>query len=199
MGVVVDKFVVTDKELVNRFIGGDQLSIEELIHRHKKKVYGYIYLVVRNQPLAEDIFQDTFVKVIKSLLQGKYRDNGKFAPWVMRIAHNLIIDHYRKEKQLPTVSSDNSVVSIFNSRKLAEHTVEESMIDDQISEDVRKLLNYLPDDQREVIILRHYIGLSYKEIAEQTNVSINTALGRMRYALMNLRKIIQEKDICLTR
>jgi RNA polymerase sigma factor (sigma-70 family) len=195
----VDKFVLTDQELVTRFTDGDQNSLELLINRHKNKVYSYIYLIVRNQHLAEDIFQDTFIKVIKSLMQNKYRDDGKFVSWVMRIAHNLIIDHFRKEKQLNTISNDGCEVSIFNSKKYTENNVEESIIDDQITEDIRKLIDYLPEDQKEVVLLRHYAGLSFREIAEQTNVSINTALGRMRYALINLRKLIHSKDICLTR
>ncbi len=195
----MDKSNYSDQELVSRFVNGDQSGIEQLIYRHKNKVYSYIYLVVRNQQLAEDIFQDTFIKVIKSLLQAKYHDDGKFISWVMRIAHNLIIDHFRKEKQLNVISNDNYEVPLFNSKKLSEQTVEELMINDQISSDLKKLLDYLPEDQKEVIILRHYVGLSFKEIAETTNVSINTALGRMRYALINLRKLIQEKDICLTR
>ncbi len=195
----MEKLNFSDQELVARFIQGDQSSIEQLIIRHKNKVYSYIYLVVRNQQLAEDIFQDTFIKVIKSLLQAKYHDDGKFVSWVMRIAHNLIIDHFRKEKQLNVISNDSNEVSIFNSKKLSEINIEESIIDDQISADVRKLINFLPEDQKEVVILRHYVGLSFKEIAETTNVSINTALGRMRYALINLRKLIQEKEISLTR
>lgn len=195
----MDKFNFSDQELVTSFIDGDQSSLEILISRHKNKVYSYIYLVVRNQHLAEDLFQDTFIKVIKSLLDNKYQDNGKFVSWVMRIAHNLIIDHFRKEKQLKFISNDNYLTPIFNSRKLSEKNVEDSLIDDQINEDVKRLLDYLPEDQREVVILRHYAGLSFKEIAEHTNVSINTALGRMRYALINMRKIIHEKDICLTK
>jgi RNA polymerase sigma factor (sigma-70 family) len=195
----VDKSHFSDQELVTKYMNGEHSCIELLITRHKNRVYSYILLVVRNQPLAEDIFQDTFIKVIKSLHQGKYHDDGKFVPWVMRIAHNLIIDHFRKEKQLKVISNDACEYSVFNSKKLSEKTIEDTLIDDQISEDLRKMLDYLPDDQREVIVLRHYAGLSFKEIADHTNVSINTALGRMRYALINLRKLVAEKDICLTR
>ncbi len=155
--------------------------------------------MVRNQHLAEDIFQDTFVKVIKSLLQNKYRDDGKFVSWVTRIAHNLIIDHFRKEKQLNVISNDAYESTIFNTKKHAEKNIEDTIIDEQITEDIRKLIDYLPEDQKEVVLLRHYAGLSFKEIAEHTNVSINTALGRMRYALINMRKIITEKDICLSK
>jgi RNA polymerase sigma factor (sigma-70 family) len=195
----VEKPNLSDQELVDLYLNGDHSSIETLIHRHKNKVYNYIFMVVRNEQLAEDIFQDTFIKVIKSLAIGKYKDDGKFVPWIMRIAHNLTIDHFRKEKQFKTISADSCEYSIFNTRKLSDDTVEERIIDEQISSDVRKLLEYLPDDQREVIYLRHFGGLSFKEIADQTNVSINTALGRMRYGLLNLRKMIAEKDICLSR
>lgn len=187
-----------DQELVKRFLEGDNSSIEVLISRHKNKVYTYIILTVKNQHLAEDIFQDTFIKVIKSLHDGKYKDNGKFLSWVIRIAHNLIIDHYRKEKQINTYSNEDYEADIFNSRKLADGNVEEFLIQDQITSDVRRLIEELPDDQKQVILLRHYGGLSFKEIAEQTDVSINTALGRMRYALINLRKLIKEKNISLT-
>jgi RNA polymerase sigma factor (sigma-70 family) len=194
----VDKLHLTDQELVTRYVNGDQFSIEILINRHKNRVYNYIVLMVRNQQLADDIFQDTFVKVIKSLLQDKYKDNGKFSCWVMRIAHNLVIDHFRKEKQINVVSNSNYESDIFNTKKLAVKNVEDEMIQDQITEDVRSLIDFLPEDQKEVVMLRHYSGLSFKEIAEHTNVSINTALGRMRYALINLRRMILEKDISLT-
>jgi RNA polymerase sigma factor (sigma-70 family) len=195
----VDNSHLTDQALVVSFIKGDQASLEILINRHKNRVYTYIYLMVRNQHLAEDIFQDTFVKVIKSLLQNKYHDDGKFVSWVTRIAHNLIIDHFRKEKQLNVISNDAYESTIFNTKKLAEKNIEDTIIDEQITQDIRKIIDYLPEDQKEVVILRHYAGLSFKEIAEHTNVSINTALGRMRYALINMRKLITEKDICLSK
>lgn len=189
----------TDQQLVKSFLRGNQASIEILINRHKNKVFTYINLLVKNQQLAEDIFQDTFIKVVKSLHEGKYRDNGRFVSWVIRIAHNLIIDHFRKEKQLNTCSNEDYQSNIFNSRKLADENIEDLLIKDQILHDVRLLIEQLPDDQKQVILLRHYGGLSFKEIAEQTNVSINTALGRMRYALINMRKLIQEKNISLTK
>jgi RNA polymerase sigma factor (sigma-70 family) len=188
----------TDYELVKQFIAGNQSSIEVLIKRHKRKVYTYILLIVKNHELAEDIFQDTFIKVINSLKQNKYTDDGKFVSWVVRIAHNLIIDHFRKEKNLKTVSNDNTELDIFNSNKFSEPNIEHKLVKDQIYKDVRNLIERLPDDQREVIILRHYIGMSFKEIAEETNVSINTALGRMRYALINLRKMIKENNLSLS-
>ncbi|MBK7713299.1 MAG: sigma-70 family RNA polymerase sigma factor [Bacteroidales bacterium] len=188
----------SDYELIMKFIKGEQSCFEELIHRHKNKVFAYISLYIRDQALAEDIFQDTFLKVIQSVKSGRYIDNGKFISWVMRISHNLIIDHFRRVKQMNTVSNDNYESDIFNSTKFAENNVEDDMIKRQIQKDIRKMITHLPDDQREVIILRHYAGLSFKEIAEITDVSINTALGRMRYALINLRKIMDEKKISLS-
>ena len=161
-------------------------------------MYTYILLTIKNQPLAEDLFQETFIKVIQSLRSGKYKDNGRFLSWVIRIAHNLIIDHFRKEKQMNSVSNDDSEVDLFNSRKFSDKNVEEEIVSSQIQAELRGLINQLPSDQREVVLLRHYGELSFKEIAEQTNVSINTALGRMRYALINLRKLIKEKDLSLT-
>ncbi len=188
-----------DYELVNKFIAGDKDSIEVLINRHKNRVFTYIVLIVKDQQLAEDIFQDTFIKVIKSLEKGKYQEKGIFVSWVVRIAHNLIIDYFRKSKHLKTYSSDANDMDVFNIKKLADENIEDVLINDQIAEDVRKLVDLLPNEQKEVIMLRHYGGLSFKEIADQTEVSINTALGRMRYALINLRKIIDEKNMILTR
>jgi len=188
----------SDYELIKRFIKGEQSCFEQLIHRHKDKVYAYINIYIRDQALAEDIFQDTFLKVFQSVKAGKYYDNGKFISWVMRIAHNLIIDHFRRTKQINTLSNDNYESDLFNSKKLSEDNVEDDIIKNQIQKDVRKMISHLPDDQREVVILRHYADLSFKEIAEITDVSINTALGRMRYALINMRKIMEEKKINLT-
>ena len=190
---------LNDNELVQRFIEGDQNSLEILIHRHKSRVYSYILLIVKNQDLAEDVFQETFIKVIRSLKRGKYVENGKFVSWVLRIAHNLIIDHFRKEKLQGTVSNDSMEVDIFNSQKFSEETIEDQIVSSQILSEVKELIKELPDDQQQVIYMRHYMGLSFKEIAEQTGVSINTALGRMRYALINLRKLIREKNLNLTR
>ena len=154
--------------------------------------------MVKNEHLAQDIFQETFIKVVKSLNSGRYQENGKFISWVIRIAHNLIIDHFRKDKQMKTCSNDDYEMDIFNSSKFSDKTVEESLIHSQIMTDVRALVEHLPDEQKEVIVLRHFMGLSFKEIADQTNVSINTALGRMRYALINLRKLVEEKNLSLT-
>jgi RNA polymerase sigma factor (sigma-70 family) len=189
---------ISDYELITRFIKGEQSCFEELIHRHKNKVFAYISLYIRDQALAEDIFQDTFLKVIQSIKAGKYSDNGKFISWVMRIAHNLIIDHFRRIKQMNVISNDNYESDLFNSKRFAEDNIEDNMIKRQIQKDIRKMISSLPDDQREVVILRHYAGLSFKEIADITEVSINTALGRMRYALINMRKIMEEKNITLT-
>jgi RNA polymerase sigma-70 factor (ECF subfamily) len=186
-----------DFELVQDFLSGNQSSLEILINRYRQKVYSYILFNVKDSHLAEDIFQDTFIKVIRSLKAGKYQDNGKFLSWVMRIAHNLIIDHYRKEKQLNAISNDNYETDLFNCKKLSDKTIEETLINSQVTKDVRNLVKELPFDQKEVIILRHYCGLSFKEIAAHTDVSINTALGRMRYALINLRKLIEEKELNL--
>lgn len=189
---------MSDHELIQQFLSGEKTGIEKLINRHKTKVYTYILLVVKNQQLAEDIFQDTFIKVIRSLIDGKYRDNGRFVSWVIRIAHNLIIDHFRKEKQINTLSNDDYESDIFNCKKLSDQNIEDVIIKEQITNDVRLLIDELPEEQKQVILLRHYGGMSFKEIAEQTDVSINTALGRMRYALINLRKLIVQKNISLT-
>ncbi len=188
----------SDYELVQQFVSGSQKAIELLIRRHHKRVYGYILLLVKNPTIAEDIFQDTFVKVIRSLKEGRYADNGRFVSWVMRIAHNLIIDHFRKEKQMKMVSKDNGAVDVFNSPRFSEKSIEEDLVYDQVLNDVRSLVDRLPEEQKEVVLLRHYVGLSFKEIAEQTNVSINTALGRMRYALINMRKLMEESNLSLS-
>lgn len=188
----------SDYELLEKFINGEQSCFGQLIHRHKNKVYAYIGLYIHDQALAEDIFQETFLKVIQSVKAGKYSDNGKFLSWVMRIAHNLIIDHFRKIRQINVMSNDDYESDLFNSKSLADKNVEENLVKIQVRKDVRKLISCLPDDQREVVILRHYTGLSFREIADITGVSINTALGRMRYALINMRKMVNEKKINLT-
>jgi len=194
----LNNLCLTDNELVDKFVSGDVSGLELLINRYRKQVYTYIFLLVKNQHLAEDIFQDTFIKVIKSLDDGKYRDNGKFLAWVLRIAHNLVIDHYRKEKQLNVSSREDFGMDILNSHRFAARPAEDSIIDRQIRKDIRELVDSLPEEQKEVLILRQYCELSFKEIAEHTNVSINTALGRMRYALINLRRMVKEKNLSLT-
>ena len=191
--------LLSDNELVQRFVGGDQYSLEILIQRHKGRVFSYILLIVKKQELAEDIFQETFIKVIRSLKKGRYTENGKFVSWVLRISHNLIIDHFRKEKLKGTVSNDSLEIDIFNSQRFSEDTIEDQMVNTQILSEVKDLIKELPEDQQQVIIMRHYLDLSFKEIAEQTDVSINTALGRMRYALINLRKLVEKKNLILTK
>ena len=188
---------MSDQELINQFQNGNQQGIEVLINRHKNKVYTYILILVKDSALAEDIFQDTFIKIVHSLSSGRYKDNGKFLSWTIRIAHNLTIDHFRKIKQNSEISGESYENFILNSRKYSLENVEDLLIKEQIRKDVRSLVDELPGEQKEVILLRHYGGLSFKDIAEQTDVSINTALGRMRYALINLRKLISEKNINL--
>jgi RNA polymerase sigma factor (sigma-70 family) len=194
----LNNIYLADNELVDKFVSGDMNSLELLINRYRKQVYTYILLLVKKQHLAEDIFQDTFIKVIKSLDGGKYQDNGKFLAWVLRIAHNLVIDHYRKERQLNAISREDFGLDILNSRKYADLPTEDVLICRQIRKDLRGLIDNLPEEQKEVLILRQYCELSFKEIADHTNVSINTALGRMRYALINLRRMIKEKNMTLT-
>lgn len=186
---------LTDYDLVKQFIDGNENSIEVLINRHKSKVYTYILMLVKNHELAEDIFQDTFYKVVRSLREDRYKDDGRFIGWVLRIAHNLVIDHFRRQKNMRTVSNSEGKVDVFNQIRFADITVEDKMITEQIHKKVKSLIDYLPEEQKEVVIMRHYMDLSFKEIADLTNVSINTALGRMRYALINMRKMIDTHSI----
>ncbi|HQP04734.1 MAG: sigma-70 family RNA polymerase sigma factor [Bacteroidales bacterium] len=190
---------LSDFELVERFVKGDDDSMEILIRRHKSKVFTYLMLSVRNRDVANDLFQDTFMKVIQSLRSGRYSDEGKFLPWVVRIAHNLTIDYFRKEKNQNTWSNDDNELDIFNSPRFSDVNVEDRIVEDQICTDIRNLIDMLPDDQKQVVLLRHYGGMSFKEIADQTGVSINTALGRMRYAVINMRRFVDEYNITLTR
>jgi len=189
--------LLDDQELVNAYIQGSESSFETLISRHRAKVYSYILLMVKDQTISEDIFQDTFIKVIKTLKSGKYTEEGKFLPWVMRIAHNLIIDHFRKAKRMPSFESNDEEFDIFDVIRIPDKSAEDMIIRDQIHVDVRKLIEQLPKEQKEVLFMRHYADMSFNEIAEQTNVSINTALGRMRYALINLRKLIDKHKLHL--
>lgn len=189
---------ISDQELINRYLSGNESSLEQLIYRHKSKVFSYILMVVKNKQHADDIFQDTFIKVINTLKSGTYKEEGKFIQWVMRIAHNLVIDHFRKSKRIPLVESVNGEVSILDNLSIFDDSIEDRIITEQIHNDVRSLIEYLPAEQREVLMMRHYADMSFKDIAEQTDVSINTALGRMRYALINMRKMIESKDIILT-
>jgi RNA polymerase sigma factor (sigma-70 family) len=189
---------VSDHDLIVSFINGDESKMETLISRHQRKIFTSIMLLVRDREQAEDIFQETFIKVIHTLRSGNYQEEGKFLPWVIRIAHNMVIDHFRKQKRMP-LSRDTEDYSIMDSIQLTDDNIEDKLVNDQIHELVRKLIDHLPDDQREVVILRHYADMSFKDIAEQTGVSINTSLGRMRYALINLRKLIKEKQLILVK
>jgi RNA polymerase sigma factor (sigma-70 family) len=188
---------ITDQDLIGRYLAGNQSSLEKLIRRHKNRVFAYILMIVKDKELAEDLFQDTFIKVINTIRSGSYKEEGKFIQWVMRIAHNLIIDYFRKAKRIPILENSDDY-DIFDRVRIPVESVEQKLIIDQIHEDVKKLIEYLPKEQKEVLVMRHYGDMSFKDIAEQTNVSINTALGRMRYALINLRKLVEEKEIILT-
>ncbi|NEU09851.1 sigma-70 family RNA polymerase sigma factor [Flavihumibacter sp. R14] len=186
----------SDQDLIHQYISGQESSLEELIRRYKSKVYTSIYLLVKDTYLAEDIFQDTFIKVIATLKAGKYNEEGKFLPWVMRIAHNLVIDYFRREKRTPVVTNVDGF-DIFEVLHFNEESMEDRMVREQTHKDLKGLIHLLPSEQKEVLIMRHYGELSFKEIADITGVSINTALGRMRYALNNLRKMITSKELSL--
>lgn len=183
----------TDQELVRSFIKGHQASLEELIKRHKSKVYTSIYLLVKDPYLAEDIFQETFIKVINTLKAGRYNEEGKFLPWVMRISHNLVIDHFRKEKRTPVITNIEGF-DIFDVLKFYDEPIETKLVKEQTHRDLKRMIQLLPNEQKEVLIMRHYGEMSFKEIADLTGVSINTALGRMRYALNNLRKLMNPAE-----
>jgi len=190
---------ISDKELIRKYLDGDHTALEKLISKHENRVFAYIFMVVKDKDLAEDIFQDAFIKVVNTLRAGNYNEEGKFLQWVMRISHNLVIDHFRKEKRIPVVNNSSDDFDIFDTIQLEAPSVEDVMVTDQIHKDVRRLVEFLPEEQKEVLKMRHYANMSFKDIAEQTDVSINTALGRMRYALINLRKLIEEKNLILTR
>jgi RNA polymerase sigma factor (sigma-70 family) len=186
----------TDQQLIHAFQSGESAALEVLINRHKDKIYTSIYLLVKDKYLAEDIFQDVFIRVIDTVRGGRYNEEGKFLPWALRIAHNLCVDHFRKVKRTPTIrnSEDNDIFEVLN---FSEEGADRSMMKKQSHDRVRLMLDQLPADQREVIVLRHFADMSFKEIATMTNCSINTALGRMRYGLINLRKMMEEKQIAL--
>jgi RNA polymerase sigma-70 factor (ECF subfamily) len=189
---------MTDEQLVVLYAEGNNSAFDVLLNRHKSNIYSYIYFIVRNREMAEDIFQETFVKAITTIKQGRYTDSGKFRAWINRIAHNLIIDNYRQEKNEQTISNDDCEVDLLNNAKLSDGTIEDELVKEQILSDVKKLITYLPDNQKEVLLLRYYQDLSFKEIADITGVSINTALGRMRYAILNMRRLAEEKNMILT-
>jgi len=186
-----------DALLVKSYVAGDENALAILINRHQSKIYGFIYSKVSDRDISDDIFQDTFIKVIKTLKSGSYNEEGKFLPWVMRIAHNLIVDHFRRNKKMP-MFRETEEFSIFSIMSDNSPNVENQMITSQVETDLKKLIEELPQDQKEVLVMRIYQDLSFKEISELTGVSINTALGRMRYALMNLRKVIDKHQIILT-
>ena len=189
---------LADDVLVAYYSEGNNNAFDVLLTRHQAKVYNYILQMVKDRNLADDIFQETFVKAITTIKQGRYAEAGKFSAWVCRIARNLIIDNFRQEKVEATVSTDDSNFDVLNRKDLSEDTIEDMLIDSQIQADVRRIVKQLPESQREVLIMRYYKGLSFKEIADITGVSINTALGRMRYAILNLRRIAKENRIALS-
>ena len=188
---------LADDMLVARYSEGDNKAFDELLARYQSKLFNYIYFIVRSQELAEDIFQETFVKAITTIQQGRYTASGKFGAWLTRIAHNMIIDGFRQERNENTISNDETEVDLFNDADLCDDNIETQMVNEQTLADVRRLVDALPDNQREVVYMRFYQDLSFKEIADITGVSINTALGRMRYALLNMRRIAEEKHIVL--
>lgn len=189
--------MLTDDMLVARYSEGDNKVFDELLARYQSKLFNYIFFIVRSQELAEDIFQETFVKAITTIQQGRYTPSGKFGSWLTRIAHNMIVDSYRQERNENTISNDEVEVDLFNDADLCDDNIETQMVNEQTLTDVRRLMDALPSNQREVVYMRYYQDLSFKEIAEITGVSINTALGRMRYAIMGMRRLAEEKHIVL--
>jgi RNA polymerase sigma factor (sigma-70 family) len=186
---------LSDQELIQLFKNGDTNALEDLINRHKQRIFTSIFILIKDKSLAEDIFQDVFIKIIDTLRSGSYTDEGKFLPWALRIAHNMCVDHFRKVKRGPAVLNNSDEYDIFETLDLSEEGAEGQIVNAERNETLRKLLDSLPQDQREVIVLRHFANLSFKEIAEKTNCSINTALGRMRYGLINIRKMMVECEV----
>lgn len=193
-----DLNTLQDEQLVSLYANGENGAFDVLLQRHQARVFSYIMNIVKDKDLADDLFQETFVKAIVTINQGRYTENGKFPAWITRIAHNLIIDYFRQEKSLAQLSCDDGNVNILNRKELSDETIEDSIVREQILNDVRLLVGQLPPLQREVLEMRYYQDMSFKEIAENTGVSINTALGRMRYAILNLRKIADERNIILS-
>jgi RNA polymerase sigma factor (sigma-70 family) len=188
---------LTDQELIAQYLCGDEKAFEELLTRHQQKIYTTIYLFVKNQDLADDIFQEVFIKIIDTLRRGKYNHEGKFVQWAMRIAYNMCVDYFRRNKRRPTMAITTEDFDIFDVLPLSEDSVEESIMKSQTHQKIRQLVDLLPDEQREVVVLRHFADMSFKEIAGLTRVSINTSLGRMRYALINIRRMIEEREVIL--
>lgn len=189
---------LTDDQLVAAYANGNNEAFDAILKRYQSRVFSYILHIVKNKDLADDIFQETFVKAIMTIKQGRYAENGKFSAWISRIAHNLIIDYYRQEKSENTVSADDDETDLLNRRDLCDDNIEDAMVTAQIHNDVKRIVKALPESQREVLVMRYYRNMSFKEIADATNVSINTALGRMRYAILNMRRIAEENNIVLT-
>lgn len=187
----------SDSALLRQYLSGDRSAISQLIERHSRRVRNYIRMMVKDRDLAEDIFQETFIKAVRVIDEGKYCDNGKFLSWVLRIAHNQVIDHFRNQRQNKSVTESDKGYDVLGTLKFADQNIEDALVSEQIERDIRGLVELLPAEQREVVRLRYFAGLSFKEIAEQTGVSINTALGRMRYALINLRRMVKEKNMVL--
>ncbi|MGM9871001.1 MAG: RNA polymerase sigma factor [Muribaculaceae bacterium] len=185
----------TDDQLVRAFVSGDNTAFDNLLYRYQDRVLSYILRLVKDEDVANDLFQETFVKAIMTIKQGRYQSDGKFGAWITRIAHNHIIDHFRQEKALATISADNEDVDVLNRKELSEGTIEDMLIYNQTLSDVRRLVEMLPKEQRQVLMMRYYDNMSFKEIAELTGVSINTALGRMRYALINMRKQVADAGV----
>ncbi|MBR2351313.1 MAG: sigma-70 family RNA polymerase sigma factor [Alistipes sp.] len=189
--------VLSDQVLLNNYLQGDSSAISQLIERHSKRVRDYIRMMVKDADIAEDIFQETFIKAVGMIDSGRYTDSGKFLPWILRIAHNKVIDHFRAQKQGRIVSESSAGYDVLGTMRFAERSIEEDIISEQTAEHLRKMVEQLPEEQREVVKMRYYMELSFKEIAEQTGVSINTALGRMRYALINIRRMIKENNLAI--
>ena len=190
--------VLSDKMLLNSYLSGNRSAISQLIERHSRRVLDYIKMMVKDSDIAKDIMQETFIKAVRVIDSGRYTDNGKFLSWILRIAHNMVIDRFRAQKQNRTMNESEAGYDVLGTVRLSENSIEDEMISAQIDSDIRNLVDLLPEEQREVVMMRYYSGLSFKEIAEQTDVSINTALGRMRYALINLRRMIKEKNLILS-
>jgi len=188
----------SDEQLISLYVDGNNEAFDSLLERHKDRVFAYIYHAVKSEELADDIFQDTFVKAIMTIKQGRYVENGHFPAWITRIAHNLIIDYFRQAKAENLQSTDDEDANVLNRKELSDSTIEDNIIATQIHDDIRRLVRALPESQREVLVMRYYKNMSFKEIADSTGVSINTALGRMRYAILNMRRLAEEHNIALT-
>lgn len=194
----MNRQVLSDQVLLNNYLAGDRGAISQLLDRYSNRVRDYIRMMVKDTDVADDILQETLIKVVKIIDEGRYVDMGKFLSWVLRIAHNQVIDYFRSQKSSNTVSESDSGYNVLGTLKYAEQNVEDKMVAEQIESDVRRLVELLPEEQREVVMMRYYYGMSFQEIADQTGVSINTALGRVRYALINMRKLIREHNVILS-